>query len=240
MAETMDDRIGTMASLIRESELKTNDVGELREKASRGDSGAVLRMANICREKRNYSEALKYYAILAEHGNTEAMYQAGMAAMSARYNQAKKKSERLYYQQEGLRFLAMAAENGKLDAEFQLGMIYASSSFISQKLFARKENDRRSVEHLLRAASKSHPQAQYYLSRAYADGIGVRRSIDEEFFWLRCAQINGDKKAAEYLNKYSRTDAANALKSMLVQIDKKIAAHPEYIKVYHTRKEMRR
>ena len=83
MAESLDDLIGTMASLIGESELKTNSIEVLKEKSARGDLGATLRLGKIYKEKHNYTEALKYYAILANQGNTDAIYEAGMAAMSA-------------------------------------------------------------------------------------------------------------------------------------------------------------
>lgn len=237
MAESLDDLIGTMAALITESELKTNDIDELKAKSAQGNLGATLRLGKIYKEKHNYTEALKYYAILAGKGNTDAMYEAGIAAMSARYNQARSRKDRLYYQQEAIRFLTMAANNGRLDAEFQLGMIYISNEYISERLFSGGENDKKGVEYLLSAARKSYPPAQYYLAQAYGEGVGVRKSIEEEFFWLRCAQINGYKKADERIRQFANSSAANALHNMLEQIDKRIAANKDYIKVYYIAKE---
>ena len=179
MAESLDDLIGTMASLIGESELKTNSIEVLKEKSARGDLGATLRLGKIYKEKHNYTEALKYYAILANQGNADAMYEAGMAAMSARYNQAKSRKERFHYQQEAIHFLTMAAKNERVDAEFQLGMIYISNEYISEKLFSGNKNDKKGVEYLLSAAQKSYPLAQYYLAQAYGEGIGVKRSIQD-------------------------------------------------------------
>lgn len=238
MAESLDDLIGTMASLIGESELKTNSIEVLKEKSARGDLGATLRLGKIYKEKHNYTEALKYYAILANQGNADAMYEAGMAAMSARYNQAKSRKERFHYQQEAIHFLTMAAKNERVDAEFQLGMIYISNEYISEKLFSGNKNDKKGVEYLLSAAQKSYPLVQYYLAQAYGEGIGVKRSIEDEIFWLRCAQINGNGKAADQLNRLAHSNAAGALRNMLKAIDQKIAGHQEYIKVYHISKKL--
>lgn len=138
-------------------------------------------MGKIYKEKHNYTEALKYYAILANQGNADAMYEAGMAAMSARYNQAKSRKERFHYQQEAIHFLTMAAKNERVDAEFQLGMIYISNEYISEKLFSGNKNDKKAWN-IFVCGAKSYPLAQYYLAQAYGEGIGVKRSIEDEIF----------------------------------------------------------
>jgi hypothetical protein len=52
-----------------------------------------------------------------------------------------------------------------------------------------------------------------------------------------CAQINGYKKADERIRQFANSSAANALHNMLEQIDKRIAANKDYIKVYYIAKE---
>lgn len=239
MAESLEDLLGTMADLVRQADLKNDSIAELRTKAQRGDRAAALRLGDIYAQSKNFKEAFKYYAIPAEGGNTEAMCHAGMMAMSARYHQAASKNERYYYQSEAVRFFERAAENGRIDAAFRLGKIYTSDDFISQKLFSRRENLRKGIEWTMRAAKKSYPQAQYHLALCYREGVGVKPSIDEEFFWARCAQINGSKEANEYLKVLSGAFSENVMEYLLEKFNAAIAKHPEYIEFYHIRQKAR-
>ena len=121
-------------------------------------------------------------------------------------------------------------------------MIYISDKFISKRLFvfAKKENDKKGAEYLLNAAKKGYPEAQYCLAELYGDGIGVPRSMDQYFFWLRCAQINGNRKAVAELQRWLNSKAGNAVEFDLERIDPQILAHPQYIEVYRIRKEAKK
>ncbi len=136
--------------------------------------------------KKNYTEAVKWYRIAAEQGHADAQTRLGICYLS---NEGVKHSFT-----EAFKWLRLAAEQGNATAQSLIGQGYYIGLGITQ-------SDTEAVKWLNKAAEQGEVNAQYYLGQCYYNGQGVTESYTEAVKWFRKAAEQGEKNAQYYLGK---------------------------------------
>lgn len=206
---------------IRTDYLKKS-VQELQKKVESNDKFAAYELAERFERQKNDDDALKYYRLSAEWGDVAAPLRAALILhRKQRFNEA-------------VPYLEMSiSRTNDAAAHFLLGQYYFENKIGT--FFSRGKNK---FKHFLAAAEQGHPKAQFILALLYAEGDGVKKSIEHYIFWLRCSQLNGNPTAIRYLNRVmgESEHMCRVWKEELAKADKQIAGHETYIEEYIRRK----
>ncbi len=125
-------------------------------------------------------KALPLYLQLAEQGNVDAQFQAGMIYAMGKGIVEDDKQAAVW--------LAKAAEQGHREAQTKLGFMYAMGKGVAQ-------NSSSAIYWFYKAAEQGDPTAQYNLGLIYAQGQGVAKDTSLAFSWYSKAAAQGDASA---------------------------------------------
>jgi len=131
---------------------------------------------------------------LAKSGNAEAQYKVGdmyETGFGVKKNQA-----------EAMAWTQKAASKGHETAGFKL--LY----WDVEKNGLKGENKGK-VEALKKKANNGNPQAQYYMGKMHANGVGVKKSSKEAIGWLNKAALVGVLEAERELTTVRETQQIN-------------------------------
>ncbi|MDP1666780.1 MAG: J domain-containing protein [Methylobacter sp.] len=144
------------------------------------DIEAILKKAKHTLNKGQVAKALSFYLQLAEQGNAEAQFQAGLIYANGQ-GQAKDDKQ-------AVGWLAKAAEQGHREAQTKLGFMYATGRGVAQ-------NYSSAVYWCYKAAEQGDVIAQYNLGLMYAKGQGVAKDNSLAVSWYSKAAGQGDAHA---------------------------------------------
>lgn len=209
--------LGQLSSMLTRSDFSTKKDHELVDAARKGDRFAIYELASRFEKRQDYVNAIKFYTRACELGDADAPLKvARLFDSQKRYKDAAP-------------FFQMAVERtNDASAHITLAKYYVMG-FIGS--FFNRE--KKAFEHFLAAAKQGNSEAQYFVALAYSEGSGVRKSIEEYIFWIRCSQLNGYQKAVQLLNeRMSDRQYTQAWKEELAKADKRISNNEEYIEEY--------
>ena len=175
-----------------------------------------------CVEKKDYTNAVKYYQQSADKGHAGAQNNLGNCyyygqGVSLDYTKAvewyRKAAEQgdadaqywlgdcyekgrgiAKYPEEAAKWYLKAAEQGNAEAQYNLGGCYYNGAGVPQDMI-------KAVEWLGKAAQKGHVKAQYWLGECYEHGDGVAKDMTKAAWWYRKAAEQGNKDAQAALEK---------------------------------------
>ena len=134
-------------------------------------------------DKKNYTEAVKWYRKAAEQGHAGAQNNLGVCYENG-YGVTKD-----YY--EAVKWYRKAAEQGHAQAQCNLGICYRNGDGVTQDYYE-------AVKWYRKAAEQGHAGAQNNLGGCYYNGNGVTKDITEAVKWYR--------KAAEQAEPYAQNN----------------------------------
>lgn len=117
---------------------------------------------------------------LAEQGNAEAQYKVGEMYETGKGAEKNMEHAREWYDR--------AAKQGHKKAEYKL--LYIEISLNGLNDFSKSQ-----LTNLRTEASNNNPDAQYFLGKMYAGGVGVPKSLEDALTWLNKATFNGVPEA---------------------------------------------
>ena len=166
---------------------RTREEAERRKRES--DKGYQFERGLQYYNKRNYTEAVKWWRKSAEQGHASAQNNLG---------------ECYYYGQgvaqdyaKAAKWYRKAAEQGRASAQYNLGWCYYNGRGVAQD-YAE------AVKWYRKAAEQGHAAAQYNLGWCYDKGKGVAQNQSEAIKWYRKAADQGDTDAKEALERLGR------------------------------------
>ena len=181
---------------------ETVNVGDLKARASAGDTAATRELADMYYTGRgveqDYREAARWYEKLAKLGDARA--QTSLGLMYARGYGVKQDPQKAH------RYWSFAAAQNDPGAQFNLGLSYSRGDGVPRDY-------ERAAEWFRMSASRGHVQAQHNLGMLYHLGRGVDRDPLRAYFWIRVAALQGDELAREF----EPTLAANLTAAQLEQ-----------------------
>ena len=164
--------------------------------------------------QKNFKEALKWYKLAAEQGNSSGQFATGALYSSGNlgsrdYNEATK-------------WWNLAAKQGDIDSQIMLGLMYEigwdgvpgdlEESFKWYKL----------------AAEQGNAQAQAEVGYMYYLGSGVRINWKQALYWGTLAETQGHKFEEEYLSSVKRGIKSMTTKE-LKEFEKTMGEHKKKI-----------
>ena len=137
--------------------------------------------------KKDYEESIKWLAISAYKGNSEAQFDLGL----------------MYYQGIGTdtnykiarQWLEKASMNGNTKADFYLGKMY----FIGADV---KKSHVKAFNLFLKSATHNFPSAQYFVGSSFENGYGIKKDHVKAFEWYLKASKNNDLKSQQKVAKF--------------------------------------
>ncbi len=94
-----------------------------------------------------------------------------------------------FYFSESVKWFQIAAEAGITNAQWHLGeMLLHGKSFLERSVAAKPAEGFRWLQH---AALQGHTESQWEVGRAFKDGVGAKRDLDQAFYWLQIAASQG-------------------------------------------------
>ncbi|MGN1249854.1 MAG: tetratricopeptide repeat protein [Candidatus Spyradocola sp.] len=161
---------------------------ELAEIANKGNGLAAFEMGKRCEAKGVMDTAAKWYMKAAELGDNGGLFKIG-----------------LYYDGEGeykkaAEYFEKVISLGQIDktkAKYILGNYYMQGKI--GFILTRKK---KGFDLVQSAAEEGYPSAQFLAGLATLNGYGPKVQIEESIAWIRCAQLNGDEEANEYIHKF--------------------------------------
>ena len=117
---------------------------------------------------------------LAEQGNAEAQYKVGEM-----YETGKGSTKDLTQAQD---WYEKAAKQGHKKAEYRLLLLDISKNGLT-------DTSKNQLNILRSEANSGSPDAQYFLGKMYASGVGVPKSLEDAQTWLKKAAFNGVTEA---------------------------------------------
>ena len=178
---------------------KLVDGENLKLAALAGDSSAQLlfgdRFANGDGVAKDLKEALRWYRLAAEQGNTKAQTNLGLIYSLGTFIEDPKlpppppttTSFRPVAQdfKEALIWYRLAAEQGYAPAQSNLAEMYSCGQGVPQ-------NDKESLKWYRAAAEQGEVKAQRTLGKMYYEGLRVRQDYLEALRWYRLAAEQGE------------------------------------------------
>lgn len=176
------------------------------------DSFAAYELGDRYRRKQDTNRAYKYYALADTLGHKGASLQIALL-----HNQQKQ------YKKAAQFFEKAIKQTDSIDAH-----VYLAKYYILGEIGGLGRN-KKSFQHLLVAAKRGDSEAQFLLALSYRDGRGTCKDVNEYVFWMRCAQLNKNPKATQYINNaMSDNRYTRAWKEMIAEADKRATKHDEY------------
>jgi uncharacterized protein len=165
------------------------NVEDLRIRSGKGDRTATRQLAEMYYLGRggveqNFSEAARWYEILARQGDRRA--QTSLGLIYARGYGVTKNLELAH------KWWSLAALQGDAGAQYNLGTLYFRGEGVTKdyEQAARWYRD---------AAQRGHVQAQSKLGSMYYEGQGMDKSSRQAYYWLKVAALQGDDEAQSAL-----------------------------------------
>lgn len=149
--------------------------------ADQGDVKAQIAVALMYEEgknvrRRNNEEALKWFHLAAESGNTEAQYELG------------KKYQRDWIGAEAVKWFKLAAAQGHAEAMYAIGDIYRQGRIITK-------NKTESAKWIKLAADHEHSEALRDLARMYERNSDIAGNYEEAMKRYRLDAKNGNARS---------------------------------------------
>ncbi|MEL0169143.1 MAG: tetratricopeptide repeat protein [Pseudomonadaceae bacterium] len=201
--------------------------------AEAGDAKAQHHLASMVSSAGQRSTALRWARASAEQGNTAG--QLLLADLLQQQNSSDASTE-------AFTWLQKAANSGQPEARYQLAMAYlngtgtavdpakaegqlrhaALSDHVPSMLqLARSHPSTASARHWLsKAAERDSAEAQYRLGLDYMQGDGGPQDLEQAYFWLSLALVNGESRGRRYAEQLSgqlSNDQLNSARSALQQ-----------------------
>lgn len=185
------------------------NVEDLKLRSGAGDKSATRQLAEMYYLGRggvdqNFSEAARWYEILAKQGDARA--QTSLGLMYARgYGVAKN-------METARKWWSFAAAQNDPGAQFNLGVIYSSGEGVGRDF-------PQAAQWLSRAAQRGHVQAQHNLGLLYYEGKGVERDPVRAYFWVRIAALQGDDVSQRALKMVGQGLSDGEIRQAEIQAD---------------------
>ena len=135
-------------------------------------------------DKKNYTEAVKWYRKAAEQGHAGAQNNLGYCYKNG-YGVTKDYAE-------AVKWYRKAAEQGNDLAQYNLGVCYEYGQGVTKDITE-------AVKWYRKAAAQDYARAQYHIGVCYKQGNGVTKDYAEAVKWYRKAAEQGDAKAQHNL-----------------------------------------
>ena len=193
--------------------------------SNNGDALAKFNLGVRYYKEGNYTEAEKYFRLVAEQGYTEAQYNLGLCyadgkGVTQSYTEAVKywrlaagqgnagaqlalgncyaegKGVTQSYT-EAVKYFRLAAGQGNASAQLNLGLCYAKGNGVTQNITD-------AVKYFRLAAEQSNATAQLNLGISYYLGFGVTENDEEAKKWFEKAAAQGDEDAKLWLENMRR------------------------------------
>lgn len=152
----------------------------LQEQADNGDVESMVKYAHMLEvgvgAQRNQKEALKYYRMAAEQGNSQAQYSCGM--LLGIMQQWKEAAE----------FYKIAADNGNREAQFHYALMLKNGSGV-------KQNMEQAAKYYKLAADQGDPDSQNAYGAMLKNGLGVEADKCEALKYFKMSAGQGDSDA---------------------------------------------
>jgi TPR repeat protein len=178
------------------------NIDDLKVRSDAGDRSATRQLAEMYYVGRggveqNFSEAARWYELLAKQGDRRA--QTSLGLMYARGYGVKKDPEAAH------RWWNFAAAQNDPGAQYNLGLSYAQGDGV-------KQDYERAVQWYSKAASRGHVQAQHNLGTLYHEGKGAARDPVRAYFWVKVAALQGDDISLESLKAVGQGMSASQIR----------------------------
>ena len=131
-------------------------------------------------DKKNYTEAVKWYRKAAEQGHTRAQFNLGFC-----YDEGQGVTQDYY---EAVKWYRKAAEQGHAGAQNNLGVCYENGYGVTKDYYE-------AVKWYRKAAEQGHARGQCNLGYCYDKGNGVTQDYYEAVKWYRKAAEQGNAQA---------------------------------------------
>lgn len=162
--------------LAKDGEEAANKVADLMMGFPMSDIELIMEFANDAENKNQHKEALGYYKLAAEQGNTDAQYKLGLLYSNGQG------VEQDYVEAAG--WYLKAAEQGDAKAQFRLGRCYHNGYGVTQDYQS-------AVKWYCKAAEQGNAFAQHNLGYCYYFGEGVEQDLVEAVKWYKKAAEQG-------------------------------------------------
>lgn len=194
-------------------------IEDLKIRSSAGDGTATRQLAEMHYlgrggVKQNFSEAARWYEILAKQGDARA--QTSLGLMYARGYGVEKNL------QTAQRWWSFAAAQNDPGAQFNLGVIYSRGEGVAPDY-------PQAAQWLDRASRRGHIQAQHNLGLLYHEGKGVARDPVRAYFWLKVAVLQGDDVSQEALKLVVQGMDADQVRQANNQADEWMKKHKKIV-----------
>lgn len=167
------------AIMLYMPDLKTTSVAPVNQ-----DVAKILRKAELLVKQGRTAKALPLYLQLAEQGNVDAQFHAGLIYANG---QGVTKDDKL-----AACWIDKAAKQGHREAQTKLGFMYATGKGV-------EKNYSSAIYWCYKAAEQGDAIAQYNLGLMYAKGQGVAKDNNIAASWYSKAAAQGDARAQYYL-----------------------------------------
>jgi hypothetical protein len=207
------------AIILYVADLKTTTVASAP--ANQDIAGTLTKAKQLVKQGRDV-KALPLYLQLAEQGNAEAQFHAGLIyangqgvtkddkqaadwfgkAAEQGHMEAQTKLGFMYATGKGVAqnysmaiyWCYKAAEQGDVIAQYNLGLMYAKGQGVAQ-------DNNIAAAWYSKAAAQDNAHAQYYLGDMYAKGVGVAKDNKQAAVWYRKAAKQGLAEAIAALKR---------------------------------------
>ena len=169
--------------------IKNNDTVKgillLKKAAKEGNVKAQVTVGLLYSMTQKDSEALEYYQMAAEQGDSTALFRLALLYREGKggLNQDNKKAAELYLK---------AAEKGNRLAQYNLAEMYLNGWGVVR-------DDKKAFQWYLKAAENGFASAQHNVAVFYLRGIGVNKDDKKAVYWLRKAIQQGDIESQKTL-----------------------------------------
>ena len=171
--------------------------------------GFVLSIFLLLGSSLSYADGLFDFQMkLAKKGNAEAEFKVGEMYETGFGVKADKA--------EALNWITKAADQGHETASFKLLYWDVEKNGINTANKAK-------VDDLKAKAKSGNPQAEYYIGKMYARGVGMKKDTDKAITWLNKAALVGVLEAEREMTNVRESSRAEALTARKRADDKKRA-----------------
>ena len=180
-----ENRQATVSGILKRSSSDQNSNSFVQSSDTDTDTPEKLYQKGLSfYNKKDYSEAVKWYRKAAEQGRTDAQFNLGYC-----YDKGQGVSQDYT---EAVKWYRKAAEQGNASAQCNLGYCYQFGQGVSQDYSE-------AVKWYRKAAEQGSASAQYNLGLCYQYGHGVSQDYSEAVKWYRKAADQGDTDAQKQL-----------------------------------------
>lgn len=174
-----DDDIHKGYSYLQNGEID-EAIPYFEKTAANGNVKSMNTLSEIYQYKRDFSKTAEWLEKAAVYGDYHAEYNLG-----------------LLYDQKGdfetaMSWYQKAAKYNHRIAQYNMGYVY----------YSKKENYKEAMKWFLLADENEYPDAGFYISRMYAEGLGVEKSMAEARKWMQRSADLGSEYAEKALEEF--------------------------------------